>query len=59
MLEVLANAMVISILQYISVSNQTNTLYTLNLHNVIRQLYLNEAVGKKEIPHSQKLSSIL
>ena len=28
---------------------QINTLYTLNLHNVICQLYLNNAGGKKEI----------
>ena len=44
-MEVLANAMAEIILQYISVSN--HTLYTLNLHNVIWQLYLNKAEGKK------------
>ena len=40
----IANAMVVIILQYVSVS--INTLYTLNLHNVMYQLYLNKAGGK-------------
>ena len=42
-MEVLANSVVI-ILQYINVSN--NTLYTLNLHHVICQVYLN---NKREV----------
>lgn len=42
-MEVLANAMVVIILQYISVSNK---LHTLNLHSVIYRLYLNKAREK-------------
>ena len=42
-MEAVANAMVVIILQYISVSN----LY-LNLYNVICQLYLNKAGIKTE-----------
>ena len=37
-MEVLANAVMVVILQYVS-------NYTLNLHNVICQLYLNKAWG--------------
>lgn len=43
MIEVLANAMVIIILQYINVLNQHAV--TLNLHNIIYQLYLNKTGG--------------
>ena len=39
MIEVLTNAVMVIILQYMN--DQINTLYTLNLHNVIYQLYLN------------------
>lgn len=42
----LTNLPVINTLHYIHVSNH-HTLYTLNLHSVIRQLYLNKAVGEK------------
>ena len=48
-MQVLAKAMVVIILQYISLSNM---LYTLSLHNVICQLYLNKPGGKKVFPHS-------
>ena len=40
MIEALVNVMVVIILQYISVSNQT---YTLNLHNVPHQLHFYKA----------------
>ena len=46
MMEVFADAPVVIILQYIS--DQINRLYTLHLHSVICQLYLNNA-GKKEL----------
>ena len=42
-MEVLVNTVVVVLLQYMSVSNQH--MYTLNLHNVIYQLYLNKAGG--------------
>lgn len=41
-MELLGNAIVIILLQYINVS----ALKTLNIDNVISQLYLNEAVQK-------------
>ena len=44
MMEVFADAPVVIILQYIS--DQINRLYTLHLHSVICQLYLNKAGGK-------------
>ena len=50
-MEVLAKAMVVIILQYISVSNQH--VYTLNLHKVICQLYFNKA-GKKIIRDKER-----
>lgn len=43
-IEVLANATMVIKLQCTSVSNQY--LYTLNLHSVIRQLYVSEPGGK-------------
>lgn len=51
MMEILANVMVIIVLQYKGVSNQINTLYTLKLHNVVCQLYLNKDGGEmKSLP---------
>lgn len=41
MMQVLANTIVIIILQYINVSNKH--MYTLNLHAIICKLYLNKA----------------
>jgi len=44
-MQVLTNPTVVIILQYIN--DQINTLYILNLHNVICQLYLKE--GGKQV----------
>ena len=44
-MEVLANMMLVIILQYIS---QINTLYTLKSHSVICQVYLNKVGDKKQ-----------
>ena len=52
-MEVLTNAMLVIMLHLIYMY-QSNTLYTLNLHNVIYLLYLIEAGKKertKEAPH--------
>ena len=48
-MKVLIHATVVIIFQYISISNQHNTPIV-NLYNVVCQLYLNKAKGKKEIP---------
>ena len=45
-MEVVANTMVVIILQFIKVSSQLDAL-NLNLHNVMCQLHLNKAGGKK------------
>lgn len=50
MMEVLAKAMVVIILQYISVSNQY--VIHLNLDNAICQLYLNKVVLKSVNLHN-------
>ena len=42
-MQVLTNPTVVIILQYIN--DQINTLYILNLHNVICQLYFNKVGG--------------
>lgn len=49
MMEGLANAMVVIVLQYI---NQINTSHTLNLQHVLRQLYLQKAAEKTLLPFS-------
>lgn len=47
-IEVLANAVIVIILQYKNVSN--HMLYTLNFYSVTSQLYLNKA-GKRKKEH--------
>lgn len=56
-MEVLAKMMMVIILQY--VSYQINTLYTLNVHNVIGEFYLRKLVGGKRffIPPSFMLTA--
>lgn len=47
MMQVLGNALVVIVLQYLSVWNEH--MYTLNLNNAICQLDLNKAGRKKDV----------
>lgn len=49
-MKVVANTVVVINLQFINY--QINTLYTLDLHDVIYQSYLSNAEGKKSLLHS-------
>ena len=51
-MEVLANTMIIIILQYVS---SQKTVHLENLHNVICQLYLNKARKKTYLLNSQNV----